>query len=301
MPFNDLMAALLVVLVWGVNFVVIKWGVGDLPPLLLGALRFMLAALPAGWLIARPALPWRYVLAYGLTMGVGQFGLLFSAMAYGMPAGLASVVLQSQAFFTLLLAGLWLKERWQLNHLLGMLCASVGLWLIASTHGANMTMTGFVLTLLAALCWAMSNLVVRHASQSGYRPNTLALVVWGSLVPPLPLLALSLLLEGPARIGGGLAGLSWRGGFAVIYLALVATLLGYSLWSRLLTRHPAGRVAPFSLLVPAVGLLSASWLLDEHLSSPQMTGSALVLAGLIVHVSGGSFLAWLRTRRTPDV
>lgn len=208
MPFNDLLAALLVVLVWGVNFVVIKWGVSDLPPLLLGALRFMLAALPAGWLIARPALPWRYVLAYGLTMGVGQFGLLFSAMAYGMPAGLASVVLQSQAFFTLLLAGLWLKERWQLNQLLGMLCASVGLWLIASTHGANMTMTGFALTLAAAMCWAVSNLVVRHASQSGYRPDTLALVVWGSLVPPLPLLALSLLLEGPARIGSGLAALS---------------------------------------------------------------------------------------------
>ena len=300
MPFNDLLAALLVVLVWGVNFVVIKWGVSDLPPLLLGALRFMLAALPAGWLIARPALPWRYVLAYGLTMGVGQFGLLFSAMAYGMPAGLASVVLQSQAFFTLLLAGLWLKERWQLNQLLGMLCASVGLWLIASTHGANMTMTGFALTLAAALCWAVSNLVVRHASQSGYRPDTLALVVWGSLVPPLPLLALSLLLEGPARIGGGLAGLSWRGGFAVVYLALMATLLGYSLWSRLLTRHPAGRVAPFSLLVPAVGVLSASWLLDEHLSPPQMTGSALVLAGLIVHVFGASCLAWLRARRAPD-
>jgi O-acetylserine/cysteine efflux transporter len=294
MSFRDIAAALLVVWVWGVNFVVIKWGVHDLPPLLLGGLRFVLAALPAGWLIARPALPWPYVLAYGLSMGVGQFGLLFSAMAYGMPAGLASVVLQAQAFFTLLLGGLWLGERIALASLSGLLCASVGLWLIASTHGANMTMLGFALTLAAALSWALSNLVVRRASQAGHRPDTLALVVWASLVPPLPLLTASLLFEGPARIGAALADLSWRGGLAVLYLAFIATLVGYSVWSRLLTRHPAGKVAPFSLLVPAVGLCSASWLLDERLTMQQLAGSACVLTGLLIHLSGGSLFARLR-------
>jgi O-acetylserine/cysteine efflux transporter len=184
MSFRDIAAALLVVWVWGVNFVVIKWGVHDLPPLLLGGLRFVLAALPAGWLIARPALPWPYVLAYGLSMGVGQFGLLFSAMAYGMPAGLASVVLQAQAFFTLLLGGLWLGERIALASLSGLLCASVGLWLIASTHGANMTMLGFTLTLAAALSWALSNLVVRRASSGQPRPCQCAPGLQTAGMPP---------------------------------------------------------------------------------------------------------------------
>ncbi|HJV06676.1 MAG TPA: EamA family transporter [Chromobacteriaceae bacterium] len=293
MPLLDIAQALAIVLVWGVNFVVIKWGVADVPPLLLGALRFSLAAIPAIFFIRRPALPWRWLAAYALTVGVGQFGCLFSAIKLGMPAGLASVVLQSQAFFTLILAGLWLKERWQAAQIAGLLCAASGLVLIGLSKGGSMTALGLGLTLAAALCWATSNVVVRLMGQAGYKSDPLGLVVWSSLIPPLPFLLLSWLLEGENRMLTALQHFSWSSFLAVAYLAFVATLLGYGLWSRLLGRHPANKVAPFSLLVPVVGLLAAALLLGERLTLLQTLGSLLLLGGLLVNVLGGR---WLQRR-----
>ncbi len=162
MPWSDLLQALAIVLVWGVNFVVIKWGVSDVPPLLLGGLRFCLAAVPAVFFVRRPSLPWRYLLLYGLCVGVGQFACLFTAIKLGMPAGLASVVLQSQAFFTLILAGLWLRERWQASQMAGLLLALCGLALIGLSKGGSMTAVGLGLTIAAAFSWALSNVVVRQ-------------------------------------------------------------------------------------------------------------------------------------------
>ena len=283
---KDLLLALVVVIAWGINFVVIKVGLHGVPPMLLGALRFTLAAVPAVFFVRRPQMPWRWLLAYGATISFGQFAFLFSAMYVGMPAGLASLVLQAQAFFTLIFAGLFLHERFRVPNVIGLAIASGGLAVIGMQGGHAMTLAGFVLTLCAAGSWALGNIVTKKVG----RVDLVGLVVWGSLIPPLPFLALSYAFEGPQRIAAALSGIGATSIFAVVYLAFIATLLGYGLWSRLLSRYPASQVAPFSLLVPIVGLASASVFLDEHLTTPQIAGAALVMVGLVVNVFGGWFV-----------
>lgn len=291
---KDLLLALLVIVVWGLNFVVIRFGLDELPPMLLGALRFMLAAFPAILFVRRPQVPLRWLLAYGLTISLGQFACLFYAMSVGMPAGLASLVLQSQAFFTLLLAALLLGERLRASNLLGLLVAAAGLLLIGLQGGQAMTLAGFALTIGAASMWALGNIVTRKLGQV----NLVGLVVWGSLVPPLPFLGLSLWLEGPAAIDSALRGFGLDALLVLAYLAFAATLLGYGLWSRLLSRYPASQVAPFSLLVPVVGIGSSALLLDERLGTLQLVGAALVMGGLTINVWGGKLLDRLRLLRT---
>ncbi|MFP6800849.1 MAG: EamA family transporter [Pseudomonas sp.] len=288
MQLKDLLLALVVIIVWGMNFVVIKVGLHEMPPMLLGALRFLLAAFPAVLFIKRPQIPLRWLLAYGLTISLGQFAFLFSAMSVGMPAGLASLVLQSQAMFTLLFAVLLLGERFRLANLFGLLVAAGGLLLIGSQGNGLMTLAGFLLTLCAAAMWALGNIVTRKLG----KVNLVGLVVWGSLVPPLPFFALSWLLEGPEVIESALRGFTLDTLLVLVYLAFGATILGYGLWSRLLSRYPASQVAPFSLLVPVVGLTSSALLLDERLSSLQLVGALLVMLGLLLNFCGG----WLQER-----
>ncbi|WP_312956132.1 EamA family transporter [Pseudomonas songnenensis] len=287
---RDLLLALVVIIVWGMNFVVIMIGLDDVPPMLLGALRFLLAAVPAVFFIKRPQVPLRWMLAYGLTISLGQFAFLFTAMKYGMPAGLASLVLQSQAFFTLFFAAMFLGERIRAANLLGLVIAACGLALIGAQSGLGMTLSGFVLTICAASMWALGNIVTRKVG----KVNLVGLVVWGSLVPPLPFLVLSLWLEGPQVIETALRGIGWQTILVLAYLAFGATILGYGLWSRLLSRYPANQVAPFSLLVPVVGLTSASVLLGERLGTWQLGGALLVMIGLAVNVCGGWLFGRLR-------
>lgn len=288
---KDLLLALVVVLAWGVNFVVIKVGLHGVPPMLLGALRFTLAAVPAVFFIRRPQMPWRWLIAYGATISLGQFAFLFTAMYVGMPAGLASLVLQAQAFFTLGFAAIFLHERFRAPNLIGLLVAALGLAVIGMQGGHSMTLAGFLLTLCAAVMWALGNIVTKKVG----KVDLVALVVWGSLVPPVPFFVLSYCLEGPQTISKALTGIGASSVFAIVYLAFVATLLGYSLWSKLLSRYPASQVAPFSLLVPIIGLASASLFLGESLSAAQIAGAALVMAGLCVNVFGG----WIVQRLSP--
>ncbi|WP_428003454.1 EamA family transporter [Acidovorax sp.] len=290
---RDLVLALLVILVWGVNFAVIKVGLVGVPPLLLGALRFMLAAFPALLFFKAPKVPLRLYLAFGLTMSVGQFAFLFSAIHVGMPSGLASLVLQSQSFFTLVLTALWLRERWQGNQLAGLLLAAGGLVLIGSAHGASMPLLGFLLTVAAAAMWACGNIVSRAVGRHGPM-NQLAFVVWASLVPPLPLLALSLLIEGPAAISAALQGFGLASFASVAYLAWAATLFGYGVWTFLLARYPINRVAPFTLLVPLVGLTTGWLAFGETLQPVHFIGGALLMVGLFVNLFGAPLLARLR-------
>jgi O-acetylserine/cysteine efflux transporter len=284
MKAKDILLACLIVLIWGINFVAIKIGLKGVPPLLLGACRFILAALPVLF-IPRPKVPLQLYLAYGLTISVGQFGLLFSAIHLGMPSGLASVVLQAQAFFTLLLSAFILKESWKHAQLAGLILASVGLALIGSAHGQSMSLLGFLLTLGASLMWAMGNIVTRRVAAHG-PINMFAFVVWASLVPPLPFLALSYLLEGPAAISDAISQFNWTSLAAVAYLAWAATLLGYGLWARLFSLYPANQVAPFSLLVPVVGLITAWLAFGETLNKLQWAGSLLLMSGLLFNLFG---------------
>ena len=289
---RDLLLALVVVLVWGLNFIAIKWGVALMPPLFLTALRYLLAALPAVFFIARPKTSWRILVVYGLLVGAAQFGLLFSAIKLGMPAGLASLVLQTQAFFTIGIAVMMLGERVGVPQIAGAAVAFAGILAIGVERSAGAALVPLLMTLLAALCWGGANLLTKRAG----KVDMLSFVIWSSLVPPLPLLALSLLLEGPAAIGTALQQFSLLGFGVVAWNGYLSTIVGYGLWSYLLSRYPASLVAPFSLLVPVVGLLSGVLVLGEELSALDLVGIALVFGGLVVNVFGPPLLA-RRSRR----
>ena len=291
LPFSrgDALRALAVVVIWGLNFVVMKLGLQAISPMLLGALRFAAASLPFLLFVKPPPLPWRFVAGYGLVQGLGQFGFLFLGLQLGMTAGMASVVMQTQAFFTLLLAVPLLGERVRAHQWLGLGVALAGLLLIASAHGegpGQMTLAGFVLTLSAAAMWALSNIVARRASQiARYEP--FPFVVWSSVFPIVPFALIALATDGPASLQRQLQGMGPGAWFAVVYLALADTLLAYSLWTRLLQRHAATRVTPFSLLVPVVGLWAAWVAYGEAPLGLQWLGTGAVLLGLVVNQVGG--------------
>lgn len=285
---GDLGRALGVVLIWGTNFVAMKLALQEIGPMMLGALRFGLASLPFLLFIRRPALPWRYMAAYGLAQGLGQFGLLFLGLKLGMTAGMASVVMQTQAFFTLLLAAPLLGERARRQQWIGLTVALAGLMLIGAAHGdgpGQMTLIGFLLTLGAGFMWALSNIVARFATRhapAGYDP--FGFVVWSSLTPVIPFVLIAMATEGgPSVIAHQLARLDLAAMISVLYLAWFATLLAYSMWTRLLQRHPAGRVVPFSLLVPVVGLTAAALSFGERPNVAQWAGTAAVLLGLMIN------------------
>ncbi|MGR6319026.1 EamA family transporter [Micromonospora soli] len=272
--------AVLVAAIWGVNFVAIELGLRDLPPLVLTALRFVAAAVPLVFLVPRPSARLRYVVAYGLVLGVLKFGALFTALAAGMSAGLASLVLQAQALMSVLLAAAVLGERPARAQVAGVLVGSVGIGVLAIGSGDHATVIGFMLTLFAAASWAVANLVMRASGEK--RP--LSLLVWSSLVPPLPLLGLAGVVDGGQAVLDAITGLSWRGLLAVAYVAYVSTLVGFGIWNRLIARYSIARVAPFSLLVPVFGLSAASLLLDEPVGPTELAAAAIVLAGLALVV-----------------
>lgn len=278
---RDIALALLVVVIWGINFVAIKWGVEEVPPLLLTALRYLAAALPAVFFVKPPKVKLSLLVGYGFAVGVFQFGLLFSAIRLGMPAGLSSLVMQVQAFFTIALAMLFLGERPKLPQLLGALIAFAGIAVIALERLDGAALIPLFMTIGAAFFWGVSNIAAKKAGQI----DMFAFVVWGSLVPPLPLLALSLVVEGPQAVLA-LGDISLRAVGAIAFLGYCSTLVGYGLWSYLLARYPASLVAPFSLLVPIVGIASAVTILAEPLSGLEVAGSALVFAGLLLNVFG---------------
>jgi O-acetylserine/cysteine efflux transporter len=282
MPIGHLLLALMVVAIWGFNFVVIKVGLGDVPPLFLTALRFLFAALPAVFFVTRPAVPWRLFLGFGLVFGVVKFGLLFVGMKAGMPAGLSSIVLQMQAFFTIGFAYLALGERPLPIQYGGAALAIAGIVAIGATRWQGAAFLPFLLVIAAAACWGVSNILTKKAG----RIDMLGFIVWTSLVPIVPLLALSLIFEGPAAIGATLAHPSWTAIGTVAYLAIPTTLFGYGVWSFLLSRHPAATVAPLTLMVPIVGMGSSALVLGEPFGPIEMVGAALVFVGLVVNVLG---------------
>ncbi|MGH3371259.1 MAG: EamA family transporter, partial [Nocardioidaceae bacterium] len=255
MNLRHLLLAVAVAVVWGVNFVVIEVGLEDFPPLLFSALRFGLAAVPAIFVLGPPRMAWRYVVAVGLVLGVAKFGLLFVGMDRGMPAGLSSLVLQSQVVFTLLFAVLLLGERPRRLQLVGVAVAASGIVLIAVDKGLTAPGPAFALVIAAAACWGLSNTITRHARP----PDTLRFMVWVSAVAAVPLLLLSLLFEGPQADLHALRTIDLTGVGAIAYLAGLATLFGFGAWGFLLRQYDASTVAPFSLLVPVVGMGTA-WL-----------------------------------------
>ncbi|EFL15207.1 EamA family transporter [Streptomyces sp. C] len=268
--------AVLVAAVWGFNFVVIEIGLGHFPPLLLSALRFLVAALPAVFFVGRPKVAWKWIVGVGAALGIAKFGLLFTGMAAGMPAGLSSLVLQVQAVFTAALAAVVLRERPARVRLLGMAVALAGIGVAAVDRGLSGPVTGFVLVVAAAACWGVSNVLTRKAAPS----DAMNFQVWVCVVPVVPLFALSLLLEGPERDLAALRALDWSGVAVIGYVAWVSTVFGFGAWAYLLRRYPASAVAPFSLLVPVFGMSSAALVLGEGVSGPGWVAAVLLVGGV---------------------
>lgn len=285
---KDGLLALLVVVAWGINFVVIKVGLHNMPPLLLAGLRFLLVAFPAIFFVARPKVPLNLLLGYGLTISFGQFAFLFCAIKFGMPAGLASLVLQAQAFFTIILGAFAFGERLQGKQVAGISLAVFGVLVLieGSFEGQHVGLAGFMLTLAAALSWACGNIFNKRIMQHTSKPAVMSLVVWSALIPIIPFMLGSLLFEGPALMAQSLREIDLTTILSLVYLAFVATIIGYGIWGTLLGRYETWRVAPLSLLVPVVGLASAALLLDETLSVLQLLGAALIMAGLFINVFG---------------
>ena len=289
MPARHAALALAVAVVWGVNFVVIEVGLDTFPPLLFVALRFTLIAIPAVFFFKRPAVHWGWILAIGTFLSTGQFALLFVGMDMGMPAGLASLVLQLQVLFTIGLASAALKEKPPAPQIAGAAVALTGMAVIATGRAEAVPLSALALSVGAAASWAIGNVCTRVAQA----PDARAMLVWSSLVPPIPLFALSFATEDRGEISHALTSFDWGALGALLYVVVLATAFGFGAWTWLLGRYEAAKVVPFALAVPVFGIGSAWLALNEVPNTAELTGAALVLAGLGVTL--------VRYRRRPRV
>jgi O-acetylserine/cysteine efflux transporter len=288
MDLRHSLLATLVALIWGFNFVVIEWGMAGVPPLLFVALRFAAVVVPAVFFVPRPTASWQAVAGVGAFMSLGQFGLLYTSMHAGMPPGLAALVLQAQVIFTVLIAAAWLRERPTARQVTGIVLACVGLVVVGLGRGGHVPLLALLLCVAAALSWAVGNVVARRSAAP--TSNGLSMVVWSSLVVPAPLLLLSLALDGPQAVGSALAGLGPEAFASTLYTAVLASLVGYSIFNGLLTRYPASSVVPFVLIAPPVAMASAWLLLGQVPNAAESVGGVVVLLGVLVTTRQGRML-----------
>ncbi len=285
---RDIALVLLVVTIWGSNFVVIKLGLRGMPPLLFTSLRFLFAAFPLVFIRKRPSIPFGLLLAWGTAQFAIQFALLFVGIKLGMPAGLASLVIQLQAFFTIALAWGVLHERVRTLQIAGALVALLGMAVVARHLEQPSTLYGLLMVLGAALSWATANILTKRIG----RVDPIALAAWGSLVAFPPLAALSLLIEGPGVIVSALRGMDAWSWAAVFFQSYPNTLFGFGVWSMLMRQHAAAELAPYTLLVPAVGMICAAIVLGEPLQSWKIGAGVLVLTGLAINQIAVRLPAW---------
>jgi O-acetylserine/cysteine efflux transporter len=291
---KDLFLALLVVIIWGSTFTVIKLGLVGMPPMVLVGLRFTVAAFPAVFLIKKPEIPWKYIVAYGLTAGLGQFAFDIYSLYLGMPAGLASVIMQSNVFLTFIFAFIILKDKIDGKEILGLIIATIGIILLSLNVGLGEIVTvppvSLFLQLMAAGFWAISSIVVKKAARAAKKEkkklDVFGLVVWSSLIPIIPFFIFGMLLDSPEVVYKAIIGLDLNYILIIIYLSYAATLFGFSIWGRLLRAYDAGKVALLSLLVPVSGLLIGWLVMGEVLSSVQIIGVITVILGLLVAYYG---------------
>jgi O-acetylserine/cysteine efflux transporter len=272
--------ALLVVLIWGVNFVAIDIGLKDVPPLLFVAMRFVLVAIPAIFFVKRPGIGWRQVLLVGAFLSFGQFVLLYLALALGLPPGLSSLLAQTQIVFTVVVSSLLLREHPSRRQVIGILIGMSGLAVVVIGHSYASPWLPVLVALSSALSWAIGNVLARRARAS----SGLSLVVWSALVVPVPAFGLALLLNGAPVVFSALAHLSLAAILSTVYTAVFASLVGYTIWNSLLTRYPTSAVVPFTLLVPIVGIATAAIVFHEQPALTELIGGAIMLGGLAVAV-----------------
>ena len=282
---KDACLAALVAALWGFNFVVIDWGMQTVPPLLFAAIRFTVVAVPACFLVKRPPVPFKTVAAVGAFMSLGQFGFLYLSLHMGMPPGLAALVLQAQVPFSIVIAAVALRERPGRGQVAGIALGVIGLVTVSiGTGGArhHVPLMALALCLLAGLSWGAGNVVSRASGA----PGGLALTVWSATVVPVPLLALSLLVDGPHAVGQGLVHLGWHAFASTVYTAGLCSLVGYAIWNRLLSRYPSGQVVPWVLLAPVVAMASSWALLGEVPGPAEIAGAVILIGGVLISQLG---------------
>ena len=275
---RDSLLAALVATAWGFNFVVIEWGMHGVPPLLFVAMRFTLVVFPAVLFVRRPDAPWRTVLTIGAFMSLGQFGLLYVSMAAGLSPGLAALVLQAQVIFTIAIAAGVLRELPSPAQVAGVAIGIGGLAVVAIGRGGNAPLSALALCLLGALSWGIGNVLSRASGIQG----GLGLTIWSGVVVPLPLLALSLLIDGPGAVADALVGLSWQSSVSTLYTAVLSSIVGYSIFNSLLSRYPSSAVVPWVLLAPVVAMGSAWALLGQRPNLAEVAGGLVLIVGVLV-------------------
>ncbi|MBL4774154.1 MAG: EamA family transporter [Alcanivoracaceae bacterium] len=279
---QDIMIALLVVFLWGISFVIIKLGLDQLPPFLFSALRFALAAIPAVLFVRFPKKHWKAVVGIGFFIGVFKFSFLFLALDGHLSSGLASLLLQTQVYFTIFLSILLFRESITIIQMVGALISLVGFVILLCLNSQSYTMTGVLLILMAGLSWGVSNMIMK--SIQGV--NLFRLMVWSCVIPPIPLLIISYFIETDQPMYQ-LAQLNLMGWLSVLFLAYFSTLLAYALWGNLIRKYTASTITPIALLIPVIGLIASNLILNEKLLSHELVSVSIILIGLIVGVFGG--------------
>lgn len=275
----------LVVFIWGINFLFMKYAINDAPPLLVGALRFLMVLLPAIFFLKKPNVAWRLLALYGLSISFGQFSLMFLALSWDFPTGLAALIVQIQVFLTVLFAGIVWREPILANHLLGMFTATLGLVLIGVGHYQGSFSFWTMLPVIgAATSWACGNLIVKRIG----KVDPLSLVIWGSVSAFVAFSFSYLLVYDTTEIANHFTGLTWQGWLSIAFLAYISNLIAYTGWGSLLARYPASKVTPFALAVPAIALLVGYVVLNERLLPWHWLGIVIVMIGLLIHVLGGN-------------
>lgn len=281
MPVSHLLLTLLVVVIWGLNFIFVKLGLGELSPLLLCALRFFLASIPAVFFIKPPAgVPFKIVASYGLVMFALQFTLVFMGMNVGMTPGMASLIMQIQVFFSMFFAMVFLGEQLNVGQVVGALVAFMGIGVVAMHFDADVSFLGFIMILGAAATWGVGNLITKKIKTN----NFVSVIVWGSFVACFPMFLLSLLFEGPQQLVTCYNQLTWKGIGSLFYIVYASTWVGYGIWNWLLGRYPVGVIVPFTLLVPVVGMLGSILLLGEPFQLWKLVSGLLVISGLCINI-----------------
>ncbi|KTD08142.1 EamA family transporter [Legionella jamestowniensis] len=285
MPASHILLALLVALIWGINFLFVKLSLEEISPLFLSTLRFLLASIPAVFFIKPPAAPFRLILSYGLIMFALQFSLLFLGMHAGMTPGMASLLIQVQVFFSMFFAAAFLKEHPNPFQIVGALVSFSGIGLVALHFDSNISVLGFILILSSAATWGFGNLITKKA----INVNMISLVVWGSFVAIIPMLLITLTFEGMTSVINTYNHLTWRGFSALAYIVYISTWVGYGVWNWLVSRYPVSTIVPFTLLIPVVGILSSVIILGEPFQLWKLAAGLLVISGLCINVLSTRF------------
>lgn len=288
MAIKDILIIITVTIIWGLNFSVTKIGMEYMPPLFLNALRFTVVALMA-FVVPRPSVDWRIFAGIGVFVGIIKFSLVFIGMHLGLGAGLASVVIQGQVFFTIILAFLLYKERVHSYQIIGLLIGFVGLLVMCFDDGGDFNLLGFLLTVLGAFTWGIANMFFRRTGGT----DAVAVIVWASVVALIPLWLLSAFFDGPDVIISSFQNFNLQSTFVILFASIFSTLLAYSVWGKMLSKYRAADVTSFALLIPVSGLLGGVFIIKENISITAMVGIAIIMAGLTISILGGSVRRYL--------